>query len=230
MNNSRPFLPVSGPCAAPSIFAADFYNLKKAAAVCGAAKVDMIHYDVMDNHFVPNISFGAKLIGDINSKTRIPADVHLMIDLEKPAGLKPFLELPVDHITLHLESMNGSINEYIKAVKKSGKTIGLSIRPKTPVKALSPFLDIIDLVLLMSVEPGYSGQKFIPETLGRLKKLRELIKGRSIAVQVDGGINRLTYGNVLQNGADILVIGYAFFEDRNPRGWVKKIKSYSYGK
>ncbi len=214
------------PMVAPSLFAADFFDLSRAITICELSRVDMIHYDVMDNHFTSNISFGPKVIEDIVSRTCLPADIHLMITLENIERLSPFTSLPVQHITLHLESMNDSIPGFIEAVKKSGKTVGLSIRPKTDTKEISPYLDMIDLVLLMSVEPGYSGQAFLPESLERLQSLKDMIGKREILIQVDGGVTRENYENVLECGADFLVIGRHFFEDGNTLEWVNKIKKF----
>jgi ribulose-phosphate 3-epimerase len=207
---------------APSIFAADFMDIRKAVNLFEETKVDMIHYDVMDNHFVPNISFGPKFIKDIASKTNIPSDVHLMIDLDK--NFKDYLDLPIESITIHLESANGHIMDYINAIRNSGKKAGLSLKPATPVDALLPYLHAIDLALIMSVEPGFSGQNFMPEVLDKIRDMKNIIEERDISIQVDGGVSRETYKQVLDAGADFLVIGSAFFKDKNPAEWVKNIK------
>jgi ribulose-phosphate 3-epimerase len=211
--------------AAPSLFAADFFYLSRELEKIKSSGVDMIHYDVMDNHFVPNISFGPKLIEDIASKVGIPADVHLMIDLEA-SSLDAFLSLPIEHITIHLEAAQNNLLSLLKKIKKSGKTAGLSIKPKTPLKTLEPFLKEIDLILLMSVEPGFSGQSFIKKSLERLKNLKQSIGDLPVTIQIDGGISRDNYRNVLEAGADFLVIGSAFFKDKDPGEWVREIKGY----
>ena len=216
------------PMVAPSLFAADFYNLSRAITICESSHVDMIHYDVMDNHFVTNISFGPKVINDIISRTCLPADLHLMITLENTEKLSPFISLPVQHITLHAETISNSIPEFLELVKKSGKTTGLSIRPDTDIKEILPFLDMIDLILLMSVEPGYSGQTFMTSSYKRLNELKNIIGNREIIIQIDGGITRENYEKALEAGADFLVIGRHFFEDGNTMDWVNKIKKYSF--
>ncbi len=210
---------------APSLFAADFSDLKSALAVMEEAGVDLIHYDVMDNHFVPNISFGSKVIADVTAKSKIPGDVHLMINLEK--GIESYLKLPVEWLTLHLEATHFYLQPYLDQIKESGKKVGLSIRPHTPVESLAPFVKDLDLVLLMSVEPGFSGQKFKTDTFSRIQRLRELEGAETVLVQVDGGINRENSMALLEAGANILVAGSAFFRDPNPKEWVESIHRFS---
>lgn len=209
---------------APSIFAADFCDLNNAIHLFERAKVDMIHFDIMDNHFVPNISFGPKFIEDVINRTRIPADVHLMIDLDKEDRYLAFLQLPVSHITIHLEAMQTDIFAMIDRIKALKKTVGISIKPRTPVVDVLPFLDRVDLILLMSVEPGFSGQKFQPESLSRLKELKQMVGVRKIDIQVDGGIDRNNCRAVLDCGANFLVMGSGFYRDNNVEELVLKIK------
>ena len=211
---------------APSLFAADFLNLESAVKTFENAGVDYIHYDIMDNHFVPNLSFGAKLVEDICKKTRVPSDVHLMIDLDKLHSLSHFLELPVEHITIHLEATQNYLVEFIKQIKSSGKTAGISIKPGTPIESIIPYIDYIDLVLLMSVEPGFSGQKFISGTLKKIGRLKYLLGKRPVSIQIDGGIGRENYISALQEGADFLVMGSAFYKDRDTIGLVKAIHTF----
>ena len=210
---------------APSIFAADFLELPAALSTFERVKVDMIHYDIMDNHFVPNISFGPKFVEDVMKKTKIPADVHLMIDLDNDEKYRPFLELPVSHITIHLEAVKADIFGVIDKIRSSKKTVGISIKPNTPVIDLQPFLDQIDLVLLMSVEPGFSGQKFMPDSLSRIRELKQLAAGRKLDIQVDGGIDRDNYRHVLDCGANFLVMGSGFYKDLNIDDLVLKVRS-----
>ncbi len=205
----------------PSIFAANFWALGEAIRLCEEAGVDGIHYDVMDNHFVPNISFGPKMIADLCARTSLPADVHLMIDLHR--GIDDYLFLPVQIITLHLESLGKEGYHLLKTIRERGKKAGLSLKPATPASAIIPYLDDVDLILVMTVEPGFSGQKFMPEMLSKIAELRKLIGSRDILLQVDGGVNRQTYQQVLEAGADFLVIGSAFFADRDPYTWTKQI-------
>lgn len=209
---------------APSVFAADWSNISDALKLFEKVHVDMIHYDVMDNHFVPNVSFGAKVIGDISRKTKIPADVHLMIDLDKPERIQPFLDLDIPHITFHMEAMQGNIMETIELIRKYKKTVGISIKPGTPVVDIQPYLDRIDLVLLMSVEPGFSGQKFMADAFNRLRELRNQVGNRRIDIQIDGGIGRNNYRQVLDCGANFLVMGSAFFSDQNIEELVSRVR------
>ena len=209
----------------PSIFASDFYSLKTGLLAMENAGVDMIHFDVMDNHFVPNISFGKKVIEDVICKTKLLANVHLMIDLDH-RGLDDFLSLNIFNITIHSEATEKELKHYLELIKKSGKTAGISIKPSTPISSVKPYLEMIDLLLVMSVEPGYSGQVFMDSTLMRLNEARDMIADRDIIIQVDGGVNRDNYKEILKVGANCLVIGSAFFRDRNPKEWVKLIKEY----
>jgi ribulose-phosphate 3-epimerase len=209
---------------APSLFAADLSDLGETIRTFERVKVDMIHFDVMDNHFVPNISFGPKLVADVKRRTKIPADVHLMIDLDSPGRYRPFLELPVEHITIHMEAGKHELFGIIDAIRAAKKTVGLSLKPATPVIDIQPYLDRIDLVLLMSVEPGFSGQKFLPESLGRIRELKQLVGHRKIDIQVDGGIDRDNYRHVLDCGANVLVMGSGFYGDKNIEELVLKVK------
>jgi len=206
---------------APSIFAADFWALGEAIRLAESAGVDGIHYDVMDNHFVPNISFGPKTIADLCQKTSLPGDVHLMIDLHR--GIDAYLDLPVEYITLHVETLFSYHEDFLTKIHQAGKKAGLSIKPGTPVDVLLPYLEELDLILVMTVEPGFSGQKFQAEMLPRIRSIREMIGQRPIRLQVDGGINRQTYQQVIEAGADFLVIGSAFFADFDPASWMKTI-------
>ncbi len=193
----------------PSIFAADFFNLEKVINLFEKLKVDAIHFDIMDNHYVPNISFGAKISEDILKRTNLKSFFHFMIELnENPEQtLKQFLKLRIDHFTFHLENEHVILRNYIDFFKKKGKKIGLSIKPKTPIEQLTPYIEEIDLILVMSVEPGFSGQSFMKESLIRIEKIKNLVNDRNITIQVDGGINRKNYKEILSAGANSLVIG-----------------------
>lgn len=210
---------------APSIFAADFSDMKSAIRKMETAGVDWIHYDVMDNHFVPNISFGPKFIQDIAAQTDIFGDMHLMIDLDRNADI--FFSLNVENITIHLESTQNSVIDYIKKIKDAGKQAGISIKPKTPVAVLVPYLDEIDLVLIMSVEPGFSGQKFQPVAVDKVRELVNLIGDRKIDIQVDGGVARDTYRELTEAGATNLVMGSAFFKDPDPGELTRMVRNDS---
>jgi len=212
---------------APSIFAADFYNLSLVIKKFEELKVDGIHYDIMDNHFVPNISFGPKVIEDVATRTEIPAYVHLMIELNKNPflGLNPYLKPFVKSIVLHIENERELLNKCIGFIKKANKKVGLCIKPATPINFIEDFLDEIDLILIMSVEPGFSGKEFLAGSLKKIEMTRELVDGRNILIQVDGGINRKNYRDVLKAGANFLVIGSSFYTD-DVEEWITEIRNF----
>ncbi|MGC8765823.1 MAG: ribulose-phosphate 3-epimerase [Brevinematia bacterium] len=214
----------------PSIFASDFFNLSEALKLIETSGADAIHYDIMDNHFVPNISFGAKVASDIVSRTKLPSFFHFMIDLgREPANtLKEFLSLRIDYFTFHIENESDILSNYLTYFKKKNRKIGFSIKPSTPVDVLLPYLDFLDLILVMSVEPGFSGQSFMNDALKRIEAVKKIIEERDIIIQVDGGINRKNYRNVLKAGANSLVIGASFYEDKNLKEWIEEIKNFSY--
>ncbi|MEJ5285130.1 MAG: ribulose-phosphate 3-epimerase [Brevinematia bacterium] len=213
----------------PSIFAADFFNLEKVINLFEKLKVDAIHFDIMDNHYVPNISFGAKISEDILKRTNLKSFFHFMIELsENPEQtLKQFLKLRIDHFTFHVENEHVILKSYIDFFKKKGKKIGLSIKPKTPIEQLTPYIEEIDLILVMSVEPGFSGQSFMKESLVRIEKIKNLVKNKNITIQVDGGINRKNYKEILNAGANSLVIGSSFYDDKNIEEWFKEIRNFA---
>jgi ribulose-phosphate 3-epimerase len=222
---SKAFGPFSeGGLLCPSIFAADFWDIRSAVEGFEEAGVPWIHYDVMDNHFVPNMSLSSKFIAEVSKRTKIRSDVHLMIDLDLPHALPPYLELPVEHVTVHLESPQSDLSKTFSAIRSADKTVGVSIKPGTGVSALAPWLDSVDLVLLMSVEPGFSGQKFQPVSISRLRDVCELVGNRNIRVQIDGGVGRDNAADVMRAGADFLVMGTAYFRDPDPKGLVSFVR------
>jgi len=213
----------------PSIFGADFYKLPETIKLIEKLKIDAIHYDIMDNHYVPNISFGAKISQDIMKRTKLSAHFHFMIELsENPElTLKQFLKLKIEHYTFHIENDNNILENYFQFFEKKGKKIGLSLKPNTNIELIKPYLDRIDLILVMSVEPGFSGQKFMNASLIRIEKIKNLIENRNIVIQVDGGINRKNYKDVLKAGATSLVIGSAFYEDKNIKSLIDEIRNFN---
>jgi len=177
--------------------------------------VDYVHFDVMDGHFVPNLTFGPPFVNSLRGKLHLPFDIHLMID--RPSFYVPrFTVRPTDVITFHLEALD-SPAETIETIRKLGCKVGISLRPRTPISTIFPFLDEIDWILVMSVEPGFGGQEFLPQTLERLRALREKIGDRAISVAVDGGIGPHNVRAVLEAGADVVVVGAAIFRAANPR-------------
>ena len=197
----------------PSILSADFSKLGNEIQDLEKAKADLIHIDVMDGHFVPNITIGPEVISKLRKYTSLPFDVHLMIS---PVHnfIKNFAEAGADIITIHPEATNDLVSS-IKKIKSYNKKAGVSLNPETSVKKVMPILNSIDLVLVMSVSPGFGGQKFIKETLDKVKILRKEIDSKNFKTQIeiDGGINFETAKMAREAGADILVSGTTIFKE-----------------
>jgi ribulose-phosphate 3-epimerase len=199
----------------PSILSADFSNLKE--QIKAVEKVsDWIQIDVMDGHFVSNISFGPKVVKTLAKITKLPLDAHLMIDNPEKFVL-PFARSGADLITVHYEVVKSSTS-LLKKIRKLGLSAGIALNPQTPVNKIKPFLKLVDLVLIMTVDPGFGEQKFIGGSLKRIKLARKLIdkSGRKIWLQVDGGINKITAAKAARAGADSLVAGSSVFCSKNP--------------
>lgn len=201
---------------AASILSADFGNLLADIRSVEEAGADMLHVDVMDGHFVPNISIGVPVIKSLKGRTSLPLDVHLMI--ENPEKyVKPFAEAGSDHLTFHVE-IRAHAAGVIDEIKKLGVNPGLSLNPATPALRLEPYLDRIDSLLVMTVNPGFGGQELKQEAVNKIAELRSKIdsKGLKVEIAVDGGVNAANAGKLISAGADILVAGTAIFgaEDR----------------
>lgn len=199
---------------APSLLSADFSNLASAVKKIENDGGSIIHIDVMDGHFVPPISYGQPIIKSIRKLTELPFDVHLMV--EKPELMvDSFIEAGADWITFHYES-TVHMDRLINHIKDSGKKCGISIVPSTPVSFLSQVLPLVDLVLVMSVNPGYGGQSFIPYSIEKIRELKKIREENNLSfkISVDGGVNEKNASEISQAGADILVSGSSFFSGK----------------
>ncbi len=205
---------------APSILASDFAKLGQEIAEVEAAGVKLVHLDVMDGHFVPNLTIGPPVISSIRKTTNLVFDAHLMIS-EPEKYIESFVKSGVDNITFHIEVVNNPI-EIIKKLHKMGCSAGICLNPETPVEAIEPVIKYFDMVLVMTVHPGFGGQKFIPEAAEKIIKIRE-IAGPDIRVEVDGGIDKKTAPIVISYGADTLVAGNAIFGQKDRKSAINAI-------
>ena len=199
----------------PSILSADFSKLGEEILALEQAGADYVHIDVMDGHFVPNITIGPEVIKRLRPITKLPFDVHLMIS---PVNnfIKDFADAGADIITFHPEATE-NISETINLIKKLGKKVGVSLKPKSQINLIESCLNEIDLILIMSVEPGFGGQKFMPEVLDKMKKLRNIVdeKKLDVDIEIDGGINFDNCKKAKDYGANILVSGSTVFKEHN---------------
>lgn len=213
---------------APSILSADFSNLGADVKKIDQWKGDWIHFDVMDGHFVPNITFGPDMCKAVRPFTSLPIDVHLMVE-HPTEWITPFRDAGADIITFHVESSDKHIHRTLQQIHAAGCKGGVVLCPATPVESCLHVLSDCDLVLLMGVNPGFGGQKFIPETLNKIRKLRQIIDnhGYSAEIEIDGGVNPQTAPLCIQAGATILVAGSAVFHSNDPASMIASLRKGS---
>ena len=199
----------------PSILAADFANLSEECSKIDKSNADWFHLDIMDGLFVPNISFGMPVVRTIRQLTKKPLDVHLMI-VQPEKYITEFINLGSNIITVHIEATN-NLNQIINKIHESSLKSGIAINPQTPISNLKEYINKVDLICLMGVNPGFAGQKFIESTHERLQELKNLIisSGSSALIEVDGGVNKENYQQLKSNGADVLVAGSYIFNSPN---------------
>lgn len=211
---------------APSILSADFWKLGEEVKLVEEGGADILHFDVMDGHYVPNITIGPLVANSIKGKTSMPIDVHLMI--ENPGNyLEAFIKAGADYLTVHQEASK-HLHRDIQVIKAAGVKAGVSLNPATPLHVLDDIIEELDLILIMSVNPGFGGQKFIPYTLKKLRDLSQILKERNlehIEIEVDGGVKADNIASIAEAGADILVAGSAIYGADDPKAVIAQMKS-----
>lgn len=209
---------------APSILSADFSRLGEEVAAAEKAGADLVHVDVMDGHFVPNITIGPLVVEAVKKVTGLPVDVHLMIE-DPDKYIKDFADSGADIITVHEEACT-HLHRTVQGIKECGVKAGVSLNPATPLANIEFVLNNVDMVLIMTVNPGFGGQKFIPEGLEKISRLKEMIDGRglNVEIEVDGGVKVDNVAEVDRAGTDIVVMGSAFYNSGDYAGTVKAVR------
>jgi ribulose-phosphate 3-epimerase len=209
---------------APSILSADFARIAEAVELAEGAGADLIHIDIMDGHFVPNLTLGPGLVASVRKMTRLPIDVHLMV--ENPRAFIPlFHDAGADWISLHLEA-TAHLHKDVWLIRDFGRKAGVALNPATPAHLLQEIIGEVDFILLMSVDPGWGGQSFIPSSLEKIRNLKSWLRreGRDIPIEVDGGIKLDNLEEILRAGMDIVVAGSAIFEAPEPAEAIREMK------
>jgi ribulose-phosphate 3-epimerase len=212
---------------APSLLSADFANLERDIKMINSSEADWFHLDVMDGKFVPNISFGFPVIKAVKKHAKKPLDVHLMI-VDPDKYIKEFRDAGADLISVHIEACH-HLHRSIQLIKSTGAKAGVAINPHTPVSHLSEIIADIDLVCMMSVNPGFGGQKFIHNTFSKVAELKRMISERnsSALIEIDGGVDLQNAGQLISTGADVLVAGNTVFSAPEPEGMIRELKGLS---
>ncbi len=215
------------PLIAPSILSADFARLAEAVQQVEAAGADWVHIDVMDGHFVPNLTVGPPMVGALRKVTTLPLDVHLMMT-NPDDFIEEFCEEGADILTVHVETCP-HLHRTVQSIKERNVKAGVSLNPATPVSALEEIVSDIDLILVMSVNPGFGGQSFIPSSLEKIVRIRQMIEesGHSVHLEVDGGINVANAGSIVKAGATVLVAGSAIFGSSDIPETIRQLRSAS---
>ncbi len=211
---------------APSILSADFANLAQALDLLERASADWVHVDVMDGHFVPNLTIGPPVIKDLKKRTRLPLDVHLMIT-NPELYISEYVKAGADHITVHAEACT-HLSAVIQQIKKNNVKAGIALNPATDPSVLRYILGEIDLILVMSVNPGFGGQTFIKNSLKKIKEIKKMLESQNcpnVLINVDGGINDKTASDVIASGADVLVSGSYIFNSKDMNNAIKSLRA-----
>ena len=215
---------------APSILSADFSRIADAVRTAEAAGADLIHIDIMDGHFVPNLTLGPQIVAALKKQTSLPLDVHLMV--ENPRSFIPlFHDAGADWISIHLEASR-HLHKDVTSIRELGAKAGLALNPATPLHLMREIIGELDFILLLTVNPGWGGQKFIPSCMMKIRNLKDWIREEKLAaaVEIDGGVNLENFEDLIRAGADIFVAGSSIFRADDPAAVIRRMKAIAAGK